>query len=992
MSMIAAQRGWRVWRLGLVAMAISTGTALGEAPGEENAVLAADPVECLGVGWPRNFQPVAEPVVLPSERLNLRGVLVFPEMRLPLLDVSEYLAEDAEKSGLIGRKRVGVSRYVENPVLGEWHAAADGGRVWTASIVSEGAKSLRVHLGNLDLPAGAALYYYAPQDAQTAMSPIEGQGPNGDGSFWTHPVTGDTVHIELYLPAGAAIETPFEIDEISHNYRMLDDDAGTRATLACMVDVRCAPQWPTWESVSYSVAQMSFVDGGVGYVCTGQLLATQNADLTPYFLTANHCIENQTVASTLSCRWFYQTASCNGALGASVFSGSATYLAGDSFSSGRDWTLLMLNGALPTGVFWTGWTTANINSGVTVHSISHPQGSWKRYARGTKFSNNVAGYQRVSFNQGVGTIDGGSSGSGIWTDGATPATQLLFGDLSFGFGATNCDFPTNPVYYGRFQEYYAQISGFLAAGSDDVYENNDSCASAIDLGSGTFNNLVVKSLDEDWYRLSVGISQPLNVNLTFLHNNGNINMQLYNACGGAVVASGTSTTNNESFTFNNPGPPAVFYLRVYLASDTRADYSMTISGASIDCNLNGLDDSCDINCNLVGCNVPGCGLSDDCNDDQIPDECQLAGNDCDGNLVLDVCDRAALAQTISNPQNQSPCFGESATFSVSAPGATGYQWYRNGTQALVNGGAISGAQSHTLFIDPVASGDDNTTYSCDVSFGCHTVRSTTATLDGVSNELALGLLTPSPLTGCAAGGVMVLQVQASDGSQATYQWSKDGDVLTNGGRISGATSATLQITSTTGADSGAYTCVVSNPCIGPGEEASTTGIVQFADPVFNVNPQSKCAEVGQNAVFHGEASSPLSFIYRWYEGVTLLSDGVKFSGTTTDTLTVLNAQLADNGRQFRLRAIVGDPFCTTYSSPATLSVMTAGQCPACPGPAGDMDGDGDFDLVDMQMFTLCYGADVVVDPECACANLDDNDVIVNLSDWADLELLIGGPN
>ena len=47
-----------------------------------------------------------------------------------------------------------------------------------------------------------------------------------------------------------------------------------------------------------------------------------------------------------------------------------------------------------------------------------------------------------------------------------------------------------------------------------------------------------------------------------------------------------------------------------------------------DCNTNGIDDLVDINE----------GTSTDCNDNYLPDSCELAGNDCDNNLILDECE------------------------------------------------------------------------------------------------------------------------------------------------------------------------------------------------------------------------------------------------------------------------------------------------------------------------------------------------------------------
>ena len=49
-----------------------------------------------------------------------------------------------------------------------------------------------------------------------------------------------------------------------------------------------------------------------------------------------------------------------------------------------------------------------------------------------------------------------------------------------------------------------------------------------------------------------------------------------------------------------------------------------------DCNSNAIEDACDLDCNLTECqrnngsvlvNIPGCGMSQDCDTDGIPDEC-----------------------------------------------------------------------------------------------------------------------------------------------------------------------------------------------------------------------------------------------------------------------------------------------------------------------------------------------------------------------------------
>ncbi len=58
---------------------------------------------------------------------------------------------------------------------------------------------------------------------------------------------------------------------------------------------------------------------------------------------------------------------------------------------------------------------------------------------------------------------------------------------------------------------------------------------------------------------------------------------------------------------------------------------------SPDCNDNGIPDRCDVDCGDPGgeCDVPDCGQSEDCSGDSVPDECEP---DCNGNEVADSCD------------------------------------------------------------------------------------------------------------------------------------------------------------------------------------------------------------------------------------------------------------------------------------------------------------------------------------------------------------------
>lgn len=71
---------------------------------------------------------------------------------------------------------------------------------------------------------------------------------------------------------------------------------------------------------------------------------------------------------------------------------------------------------------------------------------------------------------------------------------------------------------------------------------------------------------------------------------------------------------------------------------------------------------------------------------------------------------------------------------------------------------------------------------------------------------------------------VAFSIQAT-GQALTYQWFKNGAPLLNNGRILGATTPTLVITSVLPADVGQYTCRVSNPCDSLSSRKAALGIV-----------------------------------------------------------------------------------------------------------------------------------------------------------------------
>ncbi|GAF82466.1 unnamed protein product, partial [marine sediment metagenome] len=486
-------------------------------------------------------------------------------------------AEDEANAGWGKPPRIGVVRAVDKPMVGKWYDTADGGRLWTSAITAAGAVKVRLHFADANLPLGAEIYVYGPENPDQGTGPYTAAGPRETGEFWVRSVIGDTTHVEYYVPDADARTVPFSVDRLWHIYHDPAPIADSRAPCDCMGDVMC---YDDWIDISYAVAKTEWDDGVYVYWCTGQLLATLNNDLTPYFLTAAHCVDQQTQAKNMEFMWFFQHASCESGWMTFEFSNDAELLHTTGELLLSDHSLLMVKGVLPAGVTWSGWTTDVPSSGSWVVGIHHPGCSsnvwthWKRYSRGKRYPGDYY-YHQVDFDVtgGVGHIYYGSSGSGLWRE----SDAKLVGTLTGGSGEPGCDHMSTVAYYGRMDRYYVYINSFLGAGSDDVLEQNDSCVGAAALSEGNYTDLVVKSVDEDWYEINIGANAELSAYLYFTDAYGNINAELYDACGGSVVAQVVTQSNNEYLIYVNPGATADFYLRVFLADDTRNTYNMNVT-------------------------------------------------------------------------------------------------------------------------------------------------------------------------------------------------------------------------------------------------------------------------------------------------------------------------------------------------------------------------------------------------------------------------------
>jgi hypothetical protein len=499
----------------------------------------------------------------------------------PIDDVGLMLEDDAAE--VIGPLRFSIHRKVDLQLGdGQW-MQVEGGSVWRVDIEGMGSLNTRMHLSGLDLGEGEEVFLSTPGDPESVMGPLTGVGLFDNGEAWGIFSAGAVTRIEWFVPEGRAPgKLPFEAAEYAHGYRdpftppHLQPRAGTDKASACVIDPSC---YSAWANVSNAAGQMTYSSTGGSFVCSGQLIATTAADETPLFLTANHCISTSSEANSLQVRFFYRANTCNGAVSTGTNVVGADLL---SNYAGSDCTLVMLRATLPSAVFWAGWQNTNPANGTASVGIHHPAGVEQDICFGSKaFVERVCTTGSLSnsgsrVNYSTGVTEGGSSGSGIYVE----STQRLYGVLSCGPSNSSC---SNLLYgqYGRLDMAMtnsATFAGFMAAGSDDILEQNDTCATARVLTAGTYSSLVVKRLDEDWYAIDMEPGAQLSMSSTYTHSYGDVDFQLFANCGDATaVASNTANVNNATLNYtNSTGAAKRFYLRVYLGADTRNEYSLTI--------------------------------------------------------------------------------------------------------------------------------------------------------------------------------------------------------------------------------------------------------------------------------------------------------------------------------------------------------------------------------------------------------------------------------
>ena len=263
--------------------------------------------------------------------------------------------------------------------------------------------------------------------------------------------------------------------------------------------------------------------------------------------------------------------------------------------------------------------------------------------------------------------------------------------------------------------------------------------------------------------------------------------------------------------------------------------------------------------------------------------------------TLTVNDQARLT---SQPQNLNQLAGSNAVFSVTALGMPPliFQWRFNGTN-LANDTRTTGVYANTLTISNLIFSDSGN-YDVVVTNLYAAVTSQVATL----NVLVPPQITAQPtnLT-VITGSNATFQVAAIGTAPVSFRWMKGGTNLSNGGRISGATTNILVITGALTNDNGNYSVTVSNAV---GVAVSSNALLAVLVPPVITSSTNAAGQQGHAFSYTVKATGTIPITF----GADGLPDGLAInptngvisgiptvSGNISVTLYATNAALTATG-------------------------------------------------------------------------------------------------
>ncbi|MFO0972775.1 MAG: immunoglobulin domain-containing protein [Phycisphaerae bacterium] len=255
---------------------------------------------------------------------------------------------------------------------------------------------------------------------------------------------------------------------------------------------------------------------------------------------------------------------------------------------------------------------------------------------------------------------------------------------------------------------------------------------------------------------------------------------------------------------------------------------------------------------------------------------------------------------------------------------------------------------------------------------------------------------PHNVTADAGHEVQISVSVEGNGFPVTYQWTRDGQPIANGGAYHGATSDELSIDSLSADTEGFYNVQVSSDC---GTTISDTALVFITghnpppahpcDPAATAPIQSQSACFGGVATFFAISAGDAPITYQWelqaapdtwtplsLDGVVLDCGGVAFADTPDQPFTNVLVFPCPGVATYPVRCVVSNACGTATGTAGSLFVFV--------GPPGDANGDALLDGQDIQPFVALLLSGTAAGPGLCAADINQDGVV----DLLDIEPLV----
>ena len=441
----------------------------------------------------------------------------------------------------------------------------NGYELWRLDVISHGALATSLEFSPFYLSDDASLFMYNEDVTLGAYSSIN----NNEESVFSIPLLrGDLVHIELLIPENTSDGNNIVISEIIHDYRdVLNLWGNYESERDCGDNVNCSSA----NNYQDPVNAAAFLDMG-GYICSGSMINNTNNDLSPYFLTAWHCVNGENV-NTFRFYFNYETSGCSGnnaSYGSYAYSSDLLVTSGDM---DPDFALLLIDDDIYSSwnVFYAGWNRSN-SAPTIACGVHHPGGAPKKI----NFDNDTASNSgTINWGAGYGTSPAGSHWEVYWDDGGTEGgssgsplfdnNQRIVGQLSGGYGECGTGWDS----YGKLARAWSTsnienwldptnsgatyLDGIYTAGESDYITVTDPNGGET-LESGATFNITWDSNSSSNVNIKLYVNSSLEANIT--NNTVNDGSYYWNipssiSAGSNYKIKVTSNANSDVYDFSD---------------------------------------------------------------------------------------------------------------------------------------------------------------------------------------------------------------------------------------------------------------------------------------------------------------------------------------------------------------------------------------------------------------------------------------------------------